>query len=258
MPKRARSNSTNTRSGKRFRGTMAPKFGRPAGFIGPIRPGVPAALRGNRAEKKTVDFPGVLVGNSCMQTDQLDNTPIITCVNGTQEGAGFWNRVGRKIMMQSIRWKGFVNFTGNAGANTAEYLRMMLIYDRQPNKATPNIADILLDIPNAGGAGVTSAEGGLNMNNSERFMVLRDIQIAIPENANALGNATASIIDYKNRGVFDEFIKLKGLETHYTASTGGIGDITTGALFVVSYGTSPAAGAVFDVSWKTRLRYKDT
>lgn len=191
----------------------------------------------------------------------VSTTATFTLVNGVQEGSSFYNRIGRRIAMKSLHLVG--SFAFNQGMSTGgEYDRVMLIYDRQPNGAAPTIADVLTDYNNAGATSTTSLSA-LNMNNSDRFMVLRDIRLATFENdaaspPNALNEA---FIDYTtNRVNVNEFVKLKGLETHYRATTNPavIGDIATGALWVVTFGSIPVATAPLDFNFQTRLRYWDT
>jgi len=217
---------------------------------------VPAALIGSGKETKSVDFP---IAANTPQTDIISTTATFLCVNTVQEGAGFYNRIGRRITMQSLHVTGMV-FTnqGVTPGSVDEYLRIMVVYDRQPNGATPAIADLLLDYDNAG-ATSTKSFSHININNADRWQVLRDIRLQIPNDAGNLESGEAPIIDYSNRGNVNEFIRLNGLETHYKATTnpGAIGDISSGALWVITFGNVAAATAAYQFKWTARLRYSD-
>jgi len=222
---------------------------------------LPARLQGNRQEVKSVDFP---IAGSSPYTVPISTTPTFALLNGVQEGASFYNRIGRKVMMRSLHLTGFVApITPALGVGAPEYLRIMVVYDRQPGYNTagpgfPAIADLLLNYDNAG-ATTTNSLSFLNMNNSERFIMLRDIRISIPDNGG--GDASNQIIDYTiNRVNINEFIRLNNLETHYKSTTNpaAIGDLSTGALYLVTYGNQLVAAAEYQVFAQARLRFHDT
>jgi len=244
------------RTSVRGRGAMMP---RTLSYSGPLRPavgyGVPASrLVGNKPEIKSVDLVAGPV------TKPTSTTAQFTLLNAIQEGSSFYNRVGRKIMMRSLHLTGLV-FQNQGGAGVDEYLRHMIVYDRQPNGAVPSIADILLDYDNTGTT-TTNSLSGLNMNNADRFVILRDMRVAIPKNDDngGLQDVSAAVIDYTtNRVNINEFVLLKNLETHYKATTnpGVIGDIASGALWFVQFGNVAAATAAYAVAFQARLRYHD-
>lgn len=215
----------------------------------------PATLRGHRQEVKSVDQPAAPV------TTAISTTASFTLLNGIQEGASFYNRIGRKIMMRSLHLYGNIQLSGNAGG-TAEYARIMVVYDRQANTAFPAAQDLLDNYDNAG-AQVTNSFASLNMNNAERFKVLRDIRIAVPTTtvATPAENAVEGVLDYTtNRCNINEFIRLSDLETHFKGTTNpaAIGDITTGSLLLFVQGQIAAAAAPYVLTWSARLRFHDT
>lgn len=116
----------------------------------------------------------------------------------------------------------------------------MLIYDRQPNRAFPGITDVLYDAP----AGAVYYGSGVNMVNKSRFHVLRDLRIQV----DPVG--TESV-------VFHTYTKCR-LETEFAADGGTIGDIATGAVYLIAFtGTLTGAGVVTLRNCITRLRYYD-
>jgi len=163
-------------------------------------------------------------------------------------------------MMRSLHFVGQVQASGNSGAGVPEYLRHMIVYDRQPNGAPPAIADLLLDYFN-NGTTQTNSFSGINMNNADRFVVLRDMRVHIPTNAGGQPSAQSQAIEAfdANKVNINEFILLKNLETHYKSTTNpaAIGDIATGALWFVQFGSASAATCAYAVDWTARLRYTD-
>jgi len=216
----------------------------------------PASLRGiaprGDNEVYSVDLPAAPV------THQISTTGRFTLLNGVQTGNGFFNRRGRKMTMKSLHLTGQFHYSGQDGVGTNEYLRVMVVYDREANGAFPTSAQILANTDNTG-TNVTNSLSNRNMTEAERFLVLRDIRVAIPQDANvATTSLFANVIDYNNQRInIDEFIDLKGLETVFSASTNpaAIGDITAGSLFLFTLGNTPDADAPYSVSFNARLRF---
>lgn len=217
------------------------------------RPMVPTAALRSRGttELKTVDVTGLV--------KVLSTTATFTILNPVQEGTGFYNRIGRKITMKSLRLKAQIGITGNE-SNLFEYLRIMIVYDRQPTGSAPAIADILQDVSQAGVAS-TDSKSSLNLNNSDRWLVLADIPIEAPYADKDASNWLAqAVFDYKKNEVnIDRFINLRGLEAHFKSTSNPIteADITTGTLYLVTYGSTAAASAPYQLLASTRMRYFD-
>jgi hypothetical protein len=118
--------------------------------------------------------------------------------------------------------------------------RVMLVYDRQPNGAFPAIADILYNAP----AGAVEYGSGINMTNKSRFSVLRDLRIQVdPTNGDSF--------------VFHTYSKCNA-ESEFGADGGTIGDIRTGALYLVAFtGILTGANVISIRNCMTRIRYFD-
>lgn len=161
----------------------------------------------------------------------------ITELNPVQQGATSYNRIGTKILIKSIDFRANFYLAGSAPVYTA--VRYLLVYDRQPNGAFPAIASILSE--NIGTPPVHLS--GVNMANRSRFVVLRDRQIILT----AQDNMTS----------VKEFVKTK-LETQFSANTGAIGDITTGAIYLIAFSSVSSAVTLAVLSGAhCRIRYFD-
>jgi len=162
----------------------------------------------------------------------------ITELNCVAQGATSYNRIGTKIQIKSIDFR--ANFFLAGSAPTYAGVRYMIVYDRQPNGAFPAFSDILSE-------NVSSApifHSGVNMSNRSRFVVLRDRILT-------LSTGTDNIV------VCKEFIKTK-LETQFKTNTGAIGDITTGALYLVAFSTLSSSAVYAQLSnAHCRIRYFD-
>lgn len=163
----------------------------------------------------------------------------LTELNCVQQGASSYNRVGAKIMIKSIQVKTTLRLQGTTPVPDA--IRFMVVYDRQPNGAFPLISDIISD-------NISTAPGfhsGVNMSNKDRFHIVRD-------QYRTLSPAGSTSV------VLSEFIKTK-LDVQFKASSGNIGDITTGALyFIVMALQTPSAATYVQMSdLHSRIRYYD-
>lgn len=180
-------------------------------------------------------------------------------------GAGFMNRLGNRTRGVSIQATGFIAPSGlNGAATSQQFARIMIIYDRQTNGAVPAIGTILGDTIAAGTTATPTPSSGLNINNRDRFMVLRDRKVLLP----ALGAAGATIDsnvvtcanDLCDKGGlnYQEFVKLKGLETLYnTTAAGTIADISAGSFIILAFCADPAANAAWRFDATFRFKFLD-
>lgn len=102
------------------------------------------------------------------------------------------------------------------------------------------MADILRNEP----AASTPYGAGVNMVNKSRFSIIRDLRIQLdPLNAESF--------------VFHVYSKLNA-ETEFGADGGNIGDIRTGALYLVAFtGVLTGAGVISMRNVMSRIRYVD-
>lgn len=195
-------------------------------------------------------------------------TAAFACLNFPQVGAAFYNRVGNDIFMKSIRLRAaIVPNAGATGKTTPSIARIMIVYDRQTNGAFPSLADILTDYSTAG-ATATNVLSGINMNNRGRFLILMDNQVVLPAIGAAGATPASAVLTYvgaNDKGDTDtqgplnmnRYQKLRGLPTLFKASTGAIGDISTGGLYLVSFGDDAGGTAGYTLNWSSRLKYAD-
>lgn len=212
----------------------------------------PAALVLRKPEVKGVDVP--------LTSSKFNSTGIFTLLNATVPGASEQNRIGRKVSMKSLMIRGWVRYDQAGTTPGDDLLRCIVFYDRQPNGAAPVIADVLQDTDQAGTA-TTSITSNINLSNADRFKILRDWFWSVPHIVSIAGGATqdGQITDEGAKEFsFKTFIKLNGMEAHYNAGTAGtIADITTGALYLVTFGARASADAQYKLSFGARVRYLD-
>jgi len=167
----------------------------------------------------------------------------MTCLNcGIQQGATFYQRIGTKAVIKSISLKAYVQAAANAGLR--QMGRSIIVYDRQPNGAYPNIGDIL-SINDQGIPNVGDMMTGLNLQNRSRFSILCDKLYAL----NNYGTAEAAV-------PIQEFITGRW-ETEFGTSTGLIGDVKTGAILWILFLNDHNANGALIMSFVSRVRYYD-
>jgi len=135
--------------------------------------------------------------------------------------------------MKSLHLRGYIR---NMSTCIDDVGRILVVYDRQPNQAFPNMAD-LIQSRDQTGATANTGVSPINLDQRDRFIMLRDYQVYLPAVTNTAGVLTNGL-GYQANGnphEFSMFIKLKGLLTHYKSSSNPttIGDISSGGLYVL-------------------------
>lgn len=200
------------------------------GGVAMLNFGVGSRSRDIRTEKKFVDM--------AQTTFAANTTGTIALVATIAQGASENQRVGRKIYFKSIQCHGFLQ---SDTATTITNARYMLVYDAQPGASLPAITDIL---------NTANYNSFLNDANKDRFTVLRDKKYAL------CGNITTPSTG-KEIYAINFFQRLKNLPSTFNTTTGAIGDITTGAIYCLSVGTTVAGTADGNFGLGFRVRYID-
>ena len=228
-------------------------------YSGSIVDRSPAAMIGTPftgEEKKYLDYSA---DNGTLLPGPVSTTGSFILLNTPLVGAAFYNRIGSKITMKSVHVK--VNISArNAdvvfGGNNQTF-RWLLVYDRQTNGAEPTIATLLRDYQ-SDGANNTVILSGMNPTQTGRFIILREhfVKLVNVNNVVDLDGAADSLTQHQDQWFINWFVKLKDLETIYQASTGLVGDVANGALWLVALGDAPASNQMFcSFTFKSRLRF---
>lgn len=230
--------------------------------------------RPNQIETKTMDllFTGAYAAAYTPDTVPLqtlntnNGTACVQALNLIQQGPGTSQRIGHKVSLKSLRLKGSW-IVGNAVATLTPYqVRLMVIYDHNPDGAYTAANQILGSITQANVVSTGIASDSLNPNFFERMVVLMDKWITLPPyNAGAL--STTSMNGPSDQVAFcvDEYVSLKNLEVVYGNTSNGLATanpmtiayIQSGALYIVSYGLNAAASCPYQFYGSARLRFRD-
>jgi len=203
-------------------------------------------------EKKTLDVPLTLINF------EAAGTMGFSLCNGIRKGTDMYERIGRKIALKSLHVQGQIISTKVAGGQAAPlFARLLVVYDRNPAGAAPAATDLIQGV---GSTGTTSntAYDSINMNNRDRFIVLRDKRYVLPPyGANGVATTIAPVNTWNPAQdlVVNEFVILKDLETVFNTDAAGVAEISTGSLYIITFGSDGSQGYAFNHT--ARLRYSD-
>lgn len=220
--------------------------------------GMMAAIR-RAAEKKGMDT-GLTIA-AVLDTTNTNGDCFV--LNLVQQGAGSWNRIGRKINLESVRIRGIAQFNFAPVATTAALisntLRMVLVWDKQPSGAAIPTFDTVFGTTGQDGTEGTTFLNPIKFDNMDRFSVLKDwVCSEKPYAALSSGSTNPVTVQVP----FDEYIPLKGREVVFLGQTAPmtIADISTGALYLyfrVETNTASTGFVAIDNTSFARIRYTD-
>lgn len=199
-------------------------------------------------EIKCVDNPDVgraLISYAAPPVLGYDNATGFNCLNLQQENTGYYGRIGNKIVTKSVRIKFGLYADARTVGNVEECIsvRCMLVYDKSPNGVAPVFSDIL---QNASATGVTSTyfTSSVNMNNKDRFVIIRDKSYNL-SSQNPLIN-----VKWYCKGMWETI--FKGTSNPIT-----IANIRTGAFYFLVFTDGVALLTPTIESFGCRMRYYD-
>lgn len=170
-------------------------------------------------------------------TGNMYQTAVFTLLSAIQGGTTASDRYGNNVRLLSVDLQ--LDMSAVVGTALANFGRVMVVYDRQPNNAIFSITDLLV-------AGTSYAFR--NMDKLERFVVLMDVQKSL-----------------QPAGVFEpSWIKKKvdchGLLTRFSISPGTsvIADISIGSLYLVTIGAVGSAATGHNIDGRCRVRFLNT
>jgi len=197
---------------------------RTGGFVNPTRP--------NQAELKFKDTTtSVTMG---IASGAFSTPGATTLLNGLAPDSTASGRIGRRINMKSLYIRGTAQLA--AASTVGGPVRMIVIYDKQSNATAPAVTDILV---------ADSFIAPNNISNRDRFVTLVD-QVVGP--ISTAGNQQVAFTCYK---------KLSHAVQYNAGVAGTIGDITSGAIYILFAQGGSIATAAPVAGFYARIRYED-
>lgn len=199
--------------------------------------------------------------NKCVDvlenTTTLNTTASLTLLNGIAQGSAFYQRLGNRFAMRGLLLKAMIV---PLRTNTAllEGMRMAVVYDRQANGAAPTFSDIFQGRANDGVSTDSIVLSGQNIDKRSRYIILWDWFQTLPQ-ITVTGNVVTNVGEAANDIFYkiQKFIKIPNLPTQCDGATSGIGDIETGSLYLITYGSVANLSESHSVNWTARLFYYD-
>lgn len=185
----------------------------------------------NREELKYLDI------NST--TYACGTTGLVTLINGIAAGNTAITREGRQCWWKSVAVQGSI---GAADATTkACRADVYVIFDKQPGAAVPAVTDILVQ---------AMAGSPMNLDYRERFVTLAHQTFVI-------GGLTADATALTPTIHSVQINKSLNMRTTFKGDANAIGDIATGAIYLLTVGDqADASGALLRASIRFRFAEK--
>lgn len=170
---------------------------------------------------------------------ECSTTGTIAHINIVPQGTSVNQRVGKKIQLKSVQFRG--QWTAGTATATCD-AAVLLVYDKRPTGALPAITDVLVSV---------NSQAFNNDVFAGRFRILRRWD------TNFVGNTTTLTTDTVVQSG-DYFVKLNNLPVVFRAAgTGAIGDVEEGALYLISVGNTATGTTSAIWSSAQRVRFLD-
>jgi len=188
--------------------------------------------------------------NSLIGVNQA--APLIQLLNPIATGTDYYNRIGRKVRVKSLMFRASVT-TGFQEPQGIRPIRIALVLDKQPNNsATPPVYSDMFQGVNEAGVAHSSAYSGVNLNNRDRFRVLKDWTFQLV----AAEGIFPSSYTHGNKQILQHYMKLDE-EQIFSDTPATQAAISTGAIYMVCFTDSAGAGNDCQITWATRVRFAD-
>lgn len=156
-------------------------------------------------------------------------------LNGLVPDSTATGRIGRKVVMKSLLFRAELRLATTS--TQGGYMRYIIVYDRQSNATAPAVTDILL---------ADACTSPMNLSNKDRFQIL----------AEGVSNVVSVNGDYCSSHI-DVYKKLDHPVQFNAGVAGTIGDIQTGAVYVIFAQNGSIGTAAPSAVWRSRIRYSD-
>lgn len=173
------------------------------------------------------------------QNSTCDTTGMVQVLNNIVQGDDILNRIGRQVTMQSVLLNLHLYPTSTV-ASSMNLARVMLVWDKSPNSTGLPGINLILDL--------TDSRSNLNLSNRDRFEIVWEKRWAMSETTAGSKNGA--------NGFINEMIMLKNKKTTYSGVGGGITQIATNSLLLVTVG-DVLLGQGTNVTGYSRVRFWD-
>jgi len=188
-----------------------------------------------RGELKYLDISFPAVGQSAL---------LVFPINIIAAGTDNTNRIGRTARIAYCMYN--LHFINHQTTNGATPLRVMVVWDRQPNGTVASYNDII----NVNALPGENTLGMPNIDNKDRFTILSDVVTSVGSIAPAFP-AAAPVHKHMRK-----LVRVNRM-TQYNSTVGNSSAITSGALYLVLHYDQDGSLLELDVTGTTRIRFTD-
>lgn len=160
-------------------------------------------------------------------------TASLVLLNGCVQGSDFDERIGRSIKMKSIQFDMIIS--KNASATVQQYVRVMLVLDKDPKATAPTFQEIVQ-------LTTSPIVSPRNLTYRKRIVILKDFVVCLGINSS----------DAQKRSYYR---KLDSHTIYNSSNVGTIADIAENSLYLVL--VSDATTNLPSVTYYHRLRFLD-
>lgn len=165
-------------------------------------------------------------------------------LNGMQAGVQLNGRTGTKIEIKSIE----LNFRIHNNSDTTDnYVKLLLLQDREPMGVEPTMAQIFNDT--TGSTEYNTTNSLRNLDNSTRFKILKSWALHLGPSIDGERFSSSKMIEYyRKANIKEQFIKVSASTT--------IADIQKNSLYFIVCSNAGYANIAYEFT--SRLRYQDS
>lgn len=215
-------------------------------------------VRAKRAMKFRVETKrrDTLIGVDFPITLGLTQTAML--LNGVAVGTADYNRIGNQIFMKNIQLRLAIYNNVQNNACVEEFVRILLVYDRQCNGVAPTWNDVIASV-NGGGTVSSDALSFKNFRNRKRFKVLRDYLVKLPAVGTSGVISTTKTLDPAQKDHIIEAYVPINKTTEFIANAGyTVADIGTGSLYLMTIAqNNTTANSCWNMHVAARLTFTD-
>ncbi len=171
-------------------------------------------------------------------------------LNTVVQGDGESNRDGRQIMMKSISLNGVIEVpvqVNQTAGDVACVVFLALVMDKQTNGATINSEDVYT---NKGANAAVAASPYRNLQQSQRFRVLRTLQITLPQPRLVWDGTNVEQSGFTIPWRMDAPLNISTL---FKGTTETVANIVDNSLHLIGYCSD--TGLAPQISYNSRLRF---
>lgn len=179
------------------------------------------------------DELGTVFANNTVNVGLAGTDTIVYLLNATTAGSAYNQRSSPSILMKSVE----LNFGVYPGTSQVDHrvFRALILYDKQPNGAQPTDSFIL---------NTDLAFGFIEPGLNDRFTILYSELFGVGP------------FDQQDKPEVRNVYRKLSLQSTYDGEAGNVGDIETGALYLVLMANNAVSGATQPVvRWSSKMRF---